>query len=253
MGSGSMQHNWKSSIYSQPADLGSETGKHCNCDQTDSTLICGNCLNNVLQVSRVSNGAKVFGLYVIVSSVFGLVQQASDTKDGGSKIMESLSSMDEGDQQVVTPFWLPTSLPCAALQESCICTHAAAMLHIGNCFHTSASSLTTLCCSAPPACAWAPCTEGSCQINILTMSSLESRPSLPLANLKQGRNVYQQLLGCFQGFQPNPNDPTRFFQGPPDNGNQVMRCCQIIYCCSWLSSATNQTSSFAYGCRISFQ
>jgi len=28
------------------------------------------------------------------------VQQASDTKDGGSKIMESFSSLDEGDQQV---------------------------------------------------------------------------------------------------------------------------------------------------------
>ena len=28
------------------------------------------------------------------------MQQASDTKDGGSKIMESFSSLDEGDQQV---------------------------------------------------------------------------------------------------------------------------------------------------------
>jgi len=28
------------------------------------------------------------------------VQQASDTKDGGSKIMESFSSLDEGDQKV---------------------------------------------------------------------------------------------------------------------------------------------------------
>ena len=80
--------------------------------------------------------------------LFGLVQQASDTKDGGSKIMESLSSMDEGDQQVVIPFDMPTIWPCAAHQELCISTHAAAMLCIGNCFHTSKSSLTMLCCSA---------------------------------------------------------------------------------------------------------
>lgn len=110
MGFGSMQLNWKSSICSQQADLGSETGKHRNYDNSLYTDLWSrySCLQCVLQVSRASSWGKVFDLYVKLSAVSGLVQQASDTKDGGSKIMESFSSMDEGDQQVGKPFYRET-------------------------------------------------------------------------------------------------------------------------------------------------
>ena len=56
------------------------------------------------------------------------MQQASDTKDGGSKIMESLSSMDEGDQ-VAEPS-LRTDLETLRCTSKCMPVHTAAMQHI---------------------------------------------------------------------------------------------------------------------------
>lgn len=59
-----------------------------------------------------------------LKAIGGLVQQASDTKDGGSKIMESLSSMDEGDQ--VAELFLHTDLETLWCTSKCVTVHKAA-------------------------------------------------------------------------------------------------------------------------------
>ncbi|KAL3155619.1 hypothetical protein ABBQ38_010872 [Trebouxia sp. C0009 RCD-2024] len=111
---GAVSYRMRGSIATVPVDIDFE-------DVFELNLLTGRVLKHTesWDLSRCSLPGKVA---FIASRLFWAArQQASDTKDGGSKLMESLSSMDDGDQQ---------------------------------------------------------------------------------------------------GFQANPNDPTRFFQGPPDNGNK---------------------------------
>ncbi|KAL3141722.1 hypothetical protein ABBQ32_004405 [Trebouxia sp. C0010 RCD-2024] len=111
---GAVSYRMRGSIATVPVDIDFE-------DVFELNLLTGRVLKHTesWDLSRCSLPGKV--AFTASRLFWAARQQASDTKDGGSKLMESLSSMDEGDQQ---------------------------------------------------------------------------------------------------GFQANPNDPTRFFQGPPDNGNK---------------------------------
>lgn len=123
---GAVSYRLRGSIAAIPVDIDFE-------DVFELNLLTGRVLKHTesWDLSRCSLPGKV--AFTASRLVWAARQQASDTKDGGSKLMASLSSMDEGDQ----------------------------------------------------------------------------------------------------GFQANPNDPTRFFQGPPDNGNkdliQVALVIAVLY------------------------
>ncbi|DBA76252.1 TPA: hypothetical protein ACH3X1_009972 [Trebouxia sp. C0004] len=89
---GAVSYRMRGSIASVPVDIDFE-------DVFELNLLTGRVLKHTetWDLSRCSLPAKA--AFIASRIIWATRQQASDTKDGGSKIMESFSSLDEGDQQ----------------------------------------------------------------------------------------------------------------------------------------------------------
>lgn len=89
---GAVSYRMRGNIASVPVDIDFE-------DIFELNLLTGRVLKHTetWNLGRCSFPGKA--VFIASRIIWATRQQASDTKDGGSKIMQSLSSIDEGDQQ----------------------------------------------------------------------------------------------------------------------------------------------------------